>query len=86
MIARNLNLRSLTTFLFRARTEDTSSSRLICVARMPVPKMVENGFYSSFVFSRLIWACFVGESWPCSKMANHGFQQIRVEVDFSINC
>jgi hypothetical protein len=24
--------------------------------------MVKNGFYSSFVYSRLIWACLVGKS------------------------
>jgi len=56
------------------------------LARCLVPKMVKNGIYSYSVFSRLIWACFVGESWPCSKMAHRGFQQVRVEVDSSINC
>jgi hypothetical protein len=32
--------------------------------------MVKNGSNSSFVFSRLIWACFLGKSWPRAKMAN----------------
>jgi hypothetical protein len=44
--------------------------------------MVKNGFYSSFVFSSLIWACLVGKSWPRVKMANHGFQQILKEAEF----
>jgi hypothetical protein len=34
-------------------------------ARWLVPEMVKNGLKSYFVFSRLIWACFVGESWSC---------------------
>jgi len=55
-------------------------------ARWLVPKMVKNGICSYSVFSRLIWACSAGESWPCPKTANRGFQQVRVEVDFSINC
>jgi hypothetical protein len=47
--------------------------------------MVKNGFYSSFVFSSLIWACFLGKSWPRAKMTNHGFQQILKEVEFFHN-
>jgi hypothetical protein len=41
-------------------------------ARWFVPKMVKNGFYSSFVYWRLIWACLVNNSWRRVKMATHG--------------
>jgi hypothetical protein len=44
--------------------------------------MVENGFYSSFVYWRLIWACLVSNSWPRVKMATHGFQQILKGAEF----
>ena len=34
-------------------------------ARCPVPKLVLNGFYSSFSHSRLVWACSTCKSLPC---------------------
>jgi hypothetical protein len=44
--------------------------------------MVRNDFYSSFVFSSLIWAYLVDKSWPRVKMTNHEFQQILKEAEF----
>ena len=44
--------------------------------RWLVPEIVKNGLKSYFVFSRLIWACLVSNSWRRVKMAARGFQRV----------
>ena len=44
--------------------------------RWLVPEIVKNGLRSYFVFSRLIWACLVSNSWWRVKMAARGFQRV----------
>jgi hypothetical protein len=34
--------------------------------------MVKNGFYSSFPVLSPVWACLLGKSWRCCKMADDG--------------
>jgi hypothetical protein len=45
--------------------------------------MAKNGFESSLVYPRLIWACLLGECRRVERWQITGFQQIRREVDFS---
>jgi len=54
-------------------------------ARWLVPELVKSGFNSSFVFSRLIWACLLGECRRVERWQIRGFHQILKEVEFSHN-
>jgi hypothetical protein len=45
--------------------------------------MAKNGFNSSFVYPRLIWACLLGECRRVGRWQITGFQQILREVEFS---
>jgi hypothetical protein len=42
------------------------------LARMRVPKLVKNGFYSSFAFLRPIRASLIGQSQPCQRWKTMG--------------
>jgi hypothetical protein len=50
-----------------------TSDQLPEKARWLVPKMVKDGFYSSFVFSRLIWACLMGNLGRVERWQIMGF-------------
>jgi hypothetical protein len=50
---------------------------------MLVPKMVKNGFYSSFVYWRLIWACLTDNLDRVERWQITGFHQSRMEAEFS---
>jgi hypothetical protein len=53
------------------------------LARWLVPKMVKNGFYSSFVYWSLIWACLTGNLNRVGRWQITGFHQSSMEVEFS---
>jgi hypothetical protein len=76
LFLQNLSLEKTRPNLRHSYSEVNNLSARYIFARWLVPKMVKNGFYSSFVYWRLIWACLVSKSWPRVKMATHGFQRI----------
>jgi hypothetical protein len=47
--------------------------------------MVKNGFYSSFVYWSLFWACLTGNFGRVERWQIAGFHQSSMEVEFSHN-